>query len=62
MFGYATNETEELMPATIILAHKLGKKLADCRRDETIPNIYPDTKTQVIVLFLSDHSIAVHYG
>ena len=47
MYGYATNETEELMPLTIILAHKLNKQLADFRRDGTLPWVRPDSKTQV---------------
>ena len=47
MYGYATDETDELMPLTISLAHKLNKKMADCRRDGTLPWIRPDSKTQV---------------
>ena len=49
MYGYATDETEELMPLTIMLAHKLNKKMADCRRDKTLPWIRPDSKAQVSV-------------
>jgi S-adenosylmethionine synthetase len=49
MFGYATDETEECMPLTIILAHKLNKQLADGRRDGTLPWARPDSKTQVTV-------------
>lgn len=49
MFGYATDETEECMPLTIMLAHKLNKQLAECRRDGTLPWARPDSKTQVTV-------------
>ena len=47
MFGYATDETEECMPLTIILAHKLNAKMAELRRDGTLPWLRPDSKTQV---------------
>lgn len=49
MFGYATDETEELMPLTTVLSHKLTKKLRDCRVDGTLPWLRPDGKTQVTV-------------
>jgi len=49
MFGYATNETDECMPLTIILAHKLNQKLADCRRSGVLAWARPDSKTQVTV-------------
>ncbi|XP_065883050.1 uncharacterized protein [Dysidea avara] len=49
MFGYATREDEELMPLSLTLAHKLNKKMSDCRRDGTMPWLRPDTKTQVTV-------------
>ena len=42
MFGYATNETEELMPMPILLAHKLIQKLSQVRRDKTLPWVRPD--------------------
>ncbi|XP_067375806.1 S-adenosylmethionine synthase isoform X1 [Channa argus] len=49
MFGYATDETEECMPLTIVLAHKLNAKMADLRRNGVIPWLRPDSKTQVTV-------------
>ncbi|XP_016102663.1 S-adenosylmethionine synthase-like [Sinocyclocheilus grahami] len=47
MFGYATDETEECMPLTIVLAHKLNAKMAELRRDGTLSWLRPDSKTQV---------------
>jgi len=49
MFGYATDETEECMPLTIVLAHKLNREIAEGRRSGLLPWARPDTKTQVTV-------------
>jgi len=47
MFGYATDETEECMPLTVVLAHKLNEKIAQLRRSGELWWARPDTKTQV---------------
>uniref|UniRef100_UPI00358FC07D S-adenosylmethionine synthase-like n=1 Tax=Myxine glutinosa TaxID=7769 RepID=UPI00358FC07D len=59
MFGYATDETEECMPLTLLLAHKLNARLAQSRRNGYLPWLRPDSKTQVTVQYRQDRGAVV---
>src|SRR5665213_2282440 len=59
MFGYATDETDELMPMPILLAHRLAKALADRRRSGDIKWLRPDGKAQVTVVYEDKRPVAV---
>lgn len=59
MFGYACNETPELMPAPIMFAHRLGRTLTEIRKSGKVPWLRPDAKSQVSVLYEDGKPVAI---
>jgi S-adenosylmethionine synthetase len=59
MFGYASDETDELMPAPIMFAHRLGRKLTQIRKSGKVHWLRPDAKSQVSVIYENDEPVAI---
>jgi S-adenosylmethionine synthetase len=59
MFGYASNETPELMPAPIMFAHRLGRELTRIRKTGKVPWLRPDAKSQVSVIYENDKPVGI---
>jgi S-adenosylmethionine synthetase len=60
MFGYATDETETLMPLPIHLAHRIVEKLAEVRQKKKLPWLRPDGKSQVTIEYINERPVRVH--
>ncbi|ORZ08626.1 S-adenosylmethionine synthase [Absidia repens] len=59
VFGYATDETPEMMPLTVVLSHKLNRRMADLRRDGTLAWLRPDSKTQVTIEYKKENGAMI---